>query len=160
MCSSDLPDYVLNDTGKDGREIKDFLDKQHLLMSETYSIRTWKAPQHLQEDVIGSRFSGLKKSVFTSLVTGIVPFHAYNDYLTLNGKDYHNPVSRGFEQYYKFNLNDEIIQGDDTVWVLSFMPRGQRSNQMTGKVYINSNGYAISQIIARANDTKIGRAHV
>lgn len=153
LADATLPDSLLNDTGKDGREIKAFFDRQHLLMSETYSIRTWKAPQRLQEDVIGSRFSGLKKSVFTSLVTGIVPFHAYNDYINLNGKDYHNPVSRGFEQYYKFNLSDEIIQGDDTVWVLSFMPRGLHSNEMTGKVYINSNGYAISQIVARANDT-------
>ncbi len=155
LADATLPDSVLMDTAKDVREIKDFLDRQHLLMSETYSVRTWRKPQHLQEDVIASRFSGLKKSVFTSLVTGIVPFHAYNDYITMNGKDYHNPISKGFEQYYKFNLSDELIQGGDTVWVLSFIPNGLRSNRMTGKVYINSNGYAISHIIARANDTML-----
>ncbi len=155
LVDATLPDSVLNDTAKDSREIKAFLEKQHLLMSESYSIRTWQAPQHLQEDVLASRFSGLKKSVFTSLVTSVVPFHAYDDYIKMNGKDYHNPVSRGFEQYYKFNLSDEIIQGSDTVWVLSFRPKGLRSNDMTGTVYINSSGYAISQIIARANDTML-----
>ncbi len=150
-----FPDTVLNDTSKDSRDIKDFFDRQHLLMSETYSIRTWKKPQRLQEDVLASRFSGLRKPAFTSLVTDIQPFHAYSDYIALNGKDYHNPVSRGFEQYYKFNLSDELLQGTDTVWVLSFSPRGNRANNLTGKVYINSDGYAISQIVAAGSDTML-----
>ena len=130
-----------------------FIENQHLLMSETYSIRSWRKPQQLQEDVLASRFSGFKKSMFTSLVTDVLPFHAYTDYITLNGKDYHNPVSRGYEQYYKFNLVDEILQGNDTTWILSFRPRGHNANELKGTVYINSDGYAISRIIARANDT-------
>jgi len=150
-----VPDSFARDTSRDSRETRDFLNNQHLLMSETYSIRTWRKPQHLQEDVLASRFSGLKKSVFTSLVTDVVPFHAYNDYITLNGKDYHNPVSHGFEQYYKFNLSDEIVQGTDTTWVLSFMPKGHKANDLTGKVYINSDGFAISHIIAKAYDTML-----
>jgi hypothetical protein len=155
IVDATLPDSVLNDTSKEGRGVKEFFETQHLLMSETYSIRTWERPQKLQEDVIASRFSGLRKSVFTSLVTGIVPFHAYNDYIKLNSKDYHNPISRGFEQYYKFNLSDEILQGTDTVWVLSFSPKGHKTNDLVGKVYINSDGYAISQIVARASDTML-----
>ena len=133
----------------------DFIENEHLLMSETYSIRTWEKPQKLQEDVLASRFSGLKKSMFTSLVTDVLPFHAYTDYFTLNGKDYHNPVSRGYNEYYRFNLEDEILQGDDTVWILSFRPKGHNANELRGTVYINSSGYAISQIIAKANDTML-----
>lgn len=155
LADVDLPDSMRKDTSKDAREIFEFTDSQHLLMSETYSIRSWQRPQQLQEDVLASRFSGLKKSMFSSLITDIVPFHSYTDYLTMNGKDYHNPVSRGFEQYYSFDLRDEIVQGDDTVWVLGFKPRGQRSNELTGTVYINSDGFAISHIIARANDTML-----
>jgi Family of unknown function (DUF5686)/CarboxypepD_reg-like domain len=153
VVDASFPDTLINDTSKSSQEMKEFFDKQHLLMSETYSIRTWQKPQHLQEDIIASRFSGFKKSVFNTLVTDVIPFHAYHDYITLNGKDYHNPVSRGFEQYYKFNLSDEILQGNDTVWILSFRPKGNNANNLTGKVYINSNGYAISQIIAKGNDT-------
>ncbi len=148
-----LPESMMKDTSKDVRELRNLSDSQHLLMSETYSIRTWRKPQQLQEDVIASRFSGMRKSMFTSLVTDVVPFHSYNDYLTLNGKDYHNPVSHGFEQYYKFSLDDEIIQGHDTVWALSFKPRGHKSNELDGKVFINSDGYAISHIIAKSRDS-------
>ncbi len=135
------------------RDLQDFLENQHLLVSETYSIRTWRKPQQLQEDVLASKFSGLKKSMFTELVTDVLPFHAYSDYLSLNGKDYHNPVSRGYERYYKFNLADEILQGADTLWILSFRPRGHNANDLKGTVYISSSGYAISQIIALARDT-------
>jgi len=150
-----LPDSLMKDTTRISRETADFINDQHMLMSETYSIRTWRKPQHLQEDVLASRISGFKKSLFTSLVTDVVPFHAYYDYITLNGTDYHNPVSKGFESYYKFNLNDEVIDGNDTVWILSFMPKKSKANILSGTVYINSNGYAISQIIAKAYDTML-----
>ena len=150
-----LPDSILNDTAKDNMGTKEFIDNSHLLMSETYSIRTWRRPQQLQEDVLASRFSGFKKSMFTSLVTDVLPFHAYNDYITLNGRDYHNPVSRGFEQYYKFNLADELMQGNDTLWILSFTPKGNNANGLKGTVYINSDGYAISRISATASDTML-----
>jgi hypothetical protein len=146
-------DSVASDTER--KERKDFEENQHIAISETYSIRTWKRPQHLQEDVLATRFSGFKRSVFTSLVTDFLPFHAYSDYINLNGVDYHNPVSRGYESYYRFDLADEILQGIDTVWILSFSPRGNNANELRGSVYINSDGFAISQIIARANDTML-----
>ncbi len=150
-----MPDSVLNDTSKDSRDTKEFIEHQHLLMSETYSIRTWRKPQQLQEDVLASRFSGFKKSMFTSLVTDVLPFHAYNDYIALNGRDYHNPISKGFERYYIFNLADEVMDGKDTVWILSFRPRNNTSNSLRGTVYIHSDGYAISRISAQGSDTTL-----
>ncbi|WP_161499403.1 DUF5686 family protein [Flavipsychrobacter stenotrophus] len=157
LADISLPDSVLNDTGKDAKEMRDILATQHLLMSETYSIRTWKQPQQLQEEVIGSRFSGLKKSLFTGLITDVLPFHAYSDYIQLNGKDYHNPLSKGYDQYYKFDIVDEISQGNDTTWVLSFKPRAKVLNELKGTLYINSDGYAISHFIGSAADTILKR---
>ncbi len=148
-----LPDSATKDTSADTKEMLRFLDSNHLLMNETFSKRTWKKPQRLQEDIVATRFSGLKKSAFTSLVTNVLPFHSYTDYLTLNGKDYHNPISRGHEQYYRFGLVDEILQGTDTIWTLSFKPKGNNANDLTGTVNISSNKYAIAHIIARAYDT-------
>ncbi len=150
-----VPDSTLSDTSADDRETKDFMENQHLLMTETYSIRTWRKPQQLQEQVIAARFSGFKKSLLNGLVTDVLPFHAYTDYITLNGKDYHNPISRGFEQHYRFNLVDEVQQGADTIWALSFRPRSYKGNTLKGVVYITSHGYAISRITAEAHDTLV-----
>lgn len=170
LADISLPDSAMADTTADRQRLRDFISTSHLLMSETYSVRTWKKPQQLQEDVIASRFSGFKKATFVAMVTDVLPFHAYNDYFNLNAKDYHNPVSSGWEQHYKYNLADELIEGKDTVWILSFLPKGHSDNALRGKVYISSAGFAISRIVAEAKDTVLklttrieqqyGRLHV
>lgn len=152
-----LPDSVMNDTAASSRRKTDFVTNQHLLLSETYSIRRWRSPQNLQEDILATRLSGLKKAMFTSTITDVLPFHAYNSYIAMNGKDYQNPMSKGYERKYSFNLADEMLDGTDTVWILSFRPKGKNNNLLTGKVYIHSKGYAISRIVAVAKDTLLGQ---
>ncbi len=145
------------DTSTDAKELAAFLESQHLILSETYSVRTWKRPQKLQEDVIGSRFSGFKKSMITGLVTDILPFHAYTDYLALNGADYRNPVSRGSAQWYIFNLRDELMQGADTIWMISFFPKKSKDG-LRGTVYIHSGDYAITNLIGSHTDSLLGNS--
>jgi len=153
-----LPDTSYrHDTDASRRDFVRFVHNNDLFLSETYSRRTWRRPQQLQEDVVGTRISGFKKPMFTGLITDVLPFHSYADYISLNGKDYHNPVSRGYGQYYSFNLEDEIINERDTLWVLSFRPKSGVNGELRGSVYINSNGYAISDLIAVAYDTILKR---
>ncbi len=153
LADAALPDSnAAKDTSAGIKEFKAFSSRQHLLMSETYSIRNWERPGKLQEDILATRFSGLKKTAFTSVITDVLPFHAYTDYITLNGKDYHNPVSPGYNQHYRFNLSDELLDGTDTIWVLSFRPKGIAGNSLTGKVYVHSAGFAISRLIAAVKD--------
>ena len=155
-----LPDSLIGEKIADTNKSKmmDFLNDQHLLMSETYSVRRWRKPQQLQEVVIGTRLSGFKKSIATILVTDILPFHAYSDYIKLNEKDYHNPISEGYNTRYEFNLNDEILQGNDTIWVLSFRPKTRNKSELRGTVYIHSNGYAIAYFLAQAWDEYLNRS--
>jgi hypothetical protein len=112
-----------------------FSGKNHLLFSETYSKRFYKRPQQLQEIVTASRFSGLKRTYFTNLVTDVLPFHVYGDYIPLNGKDYNNPIAKGWQQRYDFQLADEIVSGNDTTFILTFEPkRGVGFNSLKGLV--------------------------
>jgi len=130
----------------------------HLAFSETYSKRFYQRPQQLQEVIIASRFSGFKKTYFTNLITNILPFHVYNDYIPLNGKDYINPISNGWQQRYDFFLADEMINGNDTTFLFTFKPKRNASfNSLKGMVYINSNGYAISHFISSTGDTTSDR---
>ena len=130
----------------------------HVVFSETFSKRLYKRPQQLQEIVIASRFSGLKKTYFTNLVTDILPFHVYSDYISLNGKDYINPISKGWQQRYSFYLADEIDNENDTTYILSFSPKKNVGfNSLKGLVYINSDGYAISHFISSTGDTTTDR---
>jgi hypothetical protein len=86
-------------------------NRSHLLMAETYSKRYYRRPAQVQEFVEASRFSGFEKTYFTNLVTSILPFHVYDDYIRLNEKDYVHPVSAGWQSRYEFDLLDEVTDG-------------------------------------------------
>lgn len=131
---------------------------KHLIMSETYSRRSYKRPAKLQETILASRFSGLKKTYFTNIVTAVVPFHISADYIKLNGRDFLNPVAKGWQQRYRFYLADEVLVGSDTVFIFSFEPRkGVLFNSLRGLAYISSRGYAVSHFVATNSDTASDR---
>lgn len=145
---------VIGNLPNSDSSLRDRLKNSHLVFSETYSKRSYKRPLQLQEDIIASRFSGLKKTYFTNLVTDVLPFHVYSDYISLNGKDYVNPVAKGWQQRYHFNLVDEINSNGDTIFILTFRPKKNVVfNSLKGTVYINSNGYAISHFISSTGDS-------
>jgi hypothetical protein len=150
-------DSIMNDTAADSRELSAFIRAQHAFLSETYSIRTWQRPGRLQEDVLATRISGLRRASFTSLITDMLPFHAATDFINLNGKDYPNPVANGYQSRYKISLTDELVEGTDTIWTISFRPR-QGQQYLEGRVYIHSAGYAISHLVANATDSALGRS--
>ena len=147
-------------TGKDSSiyKMKTFLDKSHLLFSENYTERTYRSPKQLQEVVLASKWSGMKKTHFTTLVTDFLPFDVYKDFIKLQGKDYLHPVSKGWQQRYDFDIVDELLDGSDTIFILKYGPKKNASfNSLKGTVYINSNGYAISHFITNTNDTVSNR---
>lgn len=151
------PDSALKkDTSKDAERLSEFIEAQHLLMTETYSRRTWQSPAQLQEEVIASRMSGFKKALFANLVTDVLPFHSYNSFINLNGRDYYNPISKGLYDRFNFRIADEIMQGSDTLWLISFRPKKDKT-ELAGTVYITSDGFAITHLIAHAIDTVLNR---
>ena len=135
--------------------LPDFLtDKSFLMLAETYSKRLYKKPQKINEIVLASRFSGLKKTYFTNTITEVLPFHIYGDFIKLNQVDYVNPIAKGWQNKYRFELEDEIHSGQDTIYLLSFFPKkNELFNSITGRVFINKHGYAISHIIGETTDT-------
>jgi hypothetical protein len=157
MLADGVQDSSSTDTSKDAREFAEFLEQQHIIVSETYSRRSYQRPQKLQEEVLATRFSGFKTPLFTMMVTDILPFHCYTDYLKLNGHDYRNPVSPGAGSWFQYNLKDELLQGGDTVWVISYYPK-KAGQGLKGIVYIHSKDYAIEALTGSYYDTVLGSA--
>lgn len=124
----------------------------YVMITETYSKRTWQKPAKLQEQVIASRLSGFTKPMFSTLITDVLPFHTYDDFINLNGKDFFNPISKGLYDRFRFKLNNEIVQQVDTIWAIDFQPKTD-PGELAGTVYITSNGFAITHLIAHSRDT-------
>ena len=157
MIANLTPDSVyLKDTSRDARMFNKLMDEQHLMVTETMSRRTWKRPASLQEEVIASRMSGFKKSIVSGLVTDVLPFHAYGEFINFNGKDYNSPISNGLFNRFQFQLMDEFMQDNDTIWIINFKPR-QNPTDLAGSLFIHSNGFAIAQLIAHTTDSILRR---
>lgn len=157
MIANISPESVYSkDTSSDARILKKMMDEQHLLVTETMSRRTWKRPASLQEEVIASRMSGFKKSIVSGLVTDVLPFHAYGEFINFNGKDYNSPVSGGLFNRFQYQLADEFLQDNDTIWIINFKPK-QNPTDLAGSLFIHSNGFAIAQLIAHSTDSILRR---
>ncbi len=145
---------ALADDSATREKIKHFEQTQHLLIAETYSIRSFRRPASLQEDITATRFSGLSSPAFTNLVTDILPFQIQSDFIRLGQTDYPNPIAKGYETRYDFRLLEELQNGPDTVWILAYKPK-KTVRGLQGQISLHSNGYVAAQMIAEARDTAL-----
>ena len=133
--------------------LKSFVLNSHLFMMESVTERKYLAPDNLNETVLATKVSGLKNPTFSASANDLQPFSFYNDYFTMLGKDYLNPITYGSTTKYFFQLEDTLYQEKDTVFIISFRPlKNKNFNGMQGVLYINTNEYAIQNVIASPFD--------
>ena len=120
-----------------------------LFIMESVSERKFIAPDISEEIVIGTKVSGFQNPSFASLATDLQPFSFYQDNIKLFDIQYLNPISKGSLKKYRFILEDTIFQNKDTVYIISFQPKKNKNIEgLKGQLYINSNQYAVQNVIA------------
>ncbi len=129
--------------------------ENYLLVTESYTERIYKYQGQTKEIVLATKFSGLKNATFGVTTSNFQPFGFYKDYLQMNTEKYVSPVIDGSISMYKFRLKETVPHEMDTTFIISFEPRdGKNFKGLKGLIYINSDGYAIENIIASpANET-------
>ncbi len=126
-----------------------YSENSHLLMMEDVKERKFLYPENLNEKVVATKVSGFKDPSFTASSTDLQPFSFYDDYFQVLGKDYLNPIAGGSTSKYLFTLEDTLFQGNDSVYIISYRPfKGKNFEALEGVLYINTNGYAIQNVIA------------
>ncbi|MFL5765863.1 MAG: DUF5686 family protein [Bacteroidia bacterium] len=130
-------------------QLRLFSENSHLLMMETVTERKFLYPENLNEKVVATKVSGFKDPSFTTTATDLQPFQFYDDYFKILGKDFLNPLTSGSTVKYYFQLEDTLFQGKDSVYIISFRPlKGKNFTALEGILYINTNGYAVQNVIA------------
>lgn len=142
-------DFLFHKNKRDSISISRMLLNSHLLLTESVSERQFLKPDLSEEVVLATRFSGFKNPAFAALATDLQPFSFYQDYIKLFDIRYLNPISEGALKKYKFRLEEEIHKDRDTIFIISFKPiKDKNFDALEGMLYINSNKYAIQNVIA------------
>ncbi|WP_298151470.1 DUF5686 family protein [Flavobacterium sp.] len=151
---------TLNIKTSDSVHVKLAKDK-HLFMIESVTNRKFLSPDLSEETVTASRVSGFQEPFFAAVMTDFQPFSFYKDDIQLLDKHYLNPISNGSLNKYRFHLEEERIVGKDTVYIISFTPKPDKKfDALKGLLYINSNGYAVQNVVTQPAERKKIELHI
>lgn len=143
----DKKDSVKTDSLKS--RLRLFSENSHLLMMESVTERKFLYPENVNEKVVATKVSGFKDPSFSTSATDLQPFSFYDDHFNILGKNYLNPITSGSTTKYFFTIEDTLFQGNDSVYIISYRPlKGKNFEALEGVLYINTNGYAIQNVIA------------
>jgi len=121
----------------------------HMLIMESVTKRKFIKPDLDNETILGTKVSGFKNPSFAALANNIQPFSFYKERINIFDINYLNPISKGSLRKYQFNIEDTLIQKTDTTFILSFKPKSNKNfDGLTGLLYINTNLYAVQNVIA------------
>lgn len=149
-----MNDEVLADLPESGTdssmiEMRDFFEKQHLFLMESASKRTYFPPNNDKEEITAYRVSGFSDPLFSTFANSLQSFSFYENQFNLLGKTYVNPIARGGIRRYLFILEDTTIVNQDTTFTIFYRPRrGKVFEGLTGRLYINTNGFAVEKVVA------------
>jgi len=126
------------------------------LMNEAVVKREYKYKNNVNENVLSSRTSMFKEYQQFAMIQPIIQlFHFYHDIVEwkIPEKFFVNPISPGSTSKYFFLLRDTIISGADSTFIISYQPRRAANFEgLKGLLYINSNGWAIQNVVAEPAD--------
>lgn len=143
------PKTVVMDTND--IKLMELLNRQHLFMMESVSEHKYLYPSKSQDEVKAMKVSGFSDPLFVFLLSQSQPTSFYKETISLAGKNFLNPLNRGFEKHYFFWIMDTIynLKNSDTTFVISYKPiKGKNFDALKGLLYISSRGWAITNVIS------------
>ncbi len=132
------------------QRIRNFFNKQYLFLIETSSKQFFDPPYRQKEVIDAYKVSGFSDPLFATFAKEMQSFHFYDNQVSLLGKEYVNPIAFGGINRYLFILEDTTINQSDTTYTIFYRPKkGKNFDGLTGRLYINTNNFAIEKVTAR-----------
>lgn len=133
-----------------------FFDETYLFLMENVTERIHVPPDQTRETVLANKVSGFSNPTFALFSTQLQPFTFYREQIPVVGVNYLNPISSGSTNRYFFQIEDTLYQpSGDTVFVIYYRPaKGAKFEGLEGTLYINTDGFAIQNVIASPYEKK------
>jgi hypothetical protein len=146
----------ISDTTTDSTliRIRQHNSDKHVFLMESTSTRTFVPPSRDKEEITAYKVSGFSHPLFSTFARETQSFSFYENQFELMGKAYINPIAFGGTRRYLFILEDTLVSGVDTTFTIFYRPRlGKNFDGLQGRLYINTNGYAVEKVVASPYDT-------
>ncbi|MEN9989001.1 MAG: hypothetical protein RLZZ585_2040, partial [Bacteroidota bacterium] len=156
-----LEDTVVDPTDTNLYSMKQFFGRQHLFLIETASQHYFEPPYKEKEIVEAYKVSGFTDPMFSTFAQSMQSFHFYDNQVELLSEQFVNPIAFGGIKRYLFILEDTTINGADTTFTIFFRPRkGKDFEGLTGRLFINTNGFAIEKVVAKPYRSSSGGTEI
>jgi hypothetical protein len=134
------------------------LHKMYLWVKESVVEVYHKSPAQNKERIMASKSSLPGDFSMGFATSDFQPFGFYKEVMVLTAANLNfvNPISEGTFNRYDFQLQDTIIRGEDSTFVIFYQPlKGKNFDGLKGVLHINSNGFAMENVIASPADTSL-----
>lgn len=133
-------------------KLKKYFTEQHLFVMESATRRTFFPPSRDQEEIIAYKLSGTKDPSLSTFAQSMQSFNFYDKEFTILGESFMNPIAGDGINRYLFILEDTLINAQDSTYTIYFRPRkGKNFKGLEGRLYINTNGFAVEKVNASAS---------
>ena len=130
-------------------QFKKEIDKQHLYISEKISEYKFQKGKKKKETVIASRMAGLEEPLYELLAITFQDFSFYNEFYTVAGTKYINPIANNALKHYDYKILDTLKSNNGNSILIYYKPKKIKGFLgIEGVLYINSKSFAITKGIA------------
>lgn len=130
-------------------KFKKELVKHHLYITEKYSEYQFQKGKKKKEVVLASRMAGLKRPIYEFLGIIFQDFSFYNEFYTIAGTKYINPIASNALKKYNYKILDTVNNGNGTSILIHFKPKEKTAVVgIEGVLYLDVKSFAITKAIA------------
>ena len=121
-----------------------------LMVMETVSEQYFQKPNKSTKNILANKISGLSNPMFVYMTENIQSIGFQEDFVTINMKNYVNPISKNSKEKYIFVLESTFkTENNDSIFIISFSPyKNTHFNSLKGTMTISSDNWAIQNIKA------------
>jgi hypothetical protein len=124
------------------------LARADLFLWENVVQRTWEQPDKSTEQVIGTKMSGLPDMALPISPTQLLDFNFYAKRIQFLASGYPGPIADGSFDHYRYELLDVLPEERDTVFVIAFTPRNEKSLDFSGVLRLHSGRWTLLAVEA------------
>ncbi|WP_298264734.1 DUF5686 and carboxypeptidase-like regulatory domain-containing protein [uncultured Lutibacter sp.] len=129
-------------------EFKKEIKTKHLYISEKISEFQFQKGKKKKEIVVASRMAGLQQPIYEFLAVTFQDFSFYNEYYTVAGTKYKNPIAKQALKYYNYKILDTVKNEIGHSILIYFKPKKkQKKAGLEGVLFIDNKNFAITKAI-------------